>query len=215
MKNNKIAVGFLTASLLLTGCASNFVRPEGSMSYTGGGALGGAAAGAAAGQLIGGNTKGTLIGAGAGLLLGGAYGAYLQKQENEFRNVLYSSGVDIVNTGSSIMLTIPEGLTFAVNSSTLKPEFTRHLNGISTVLNNYPKSQVVVTGHTDSTGSYEYNMTLSQKRAHTVASYMVSRGVVPNRIAIIGRGPDMPVASNSTLAGRNANRRVTIEVIPK
>ena len=214
MKNKKIAIGFLTASLILTGCTSDFVRPEGSTSYTAGGALGGAAAGALAGQLIGGNTKGTLIGAAAGTLIGTAIGANLQKQENEFRNILYNSGVEIINTGSSILLNIPEGLTFALNSSSLKSQFTRHLNGIATVLNNYPKSKIVVTGHTDSSGSREYNMNLSQQRALSVGNYLVSRGVSPNRFTVLGKGPDMPIASNSTLEGRKANRRVTIEVLP-
>ena len=214
MKNKKIVVGFLTTALILGGCTSNFVRPEGSMSYTTGGALSGAAAGALAGQLIGGNTKGTLIGTAAGALIGTAIGANLQKQENEFRNVLYNSGVEIVNTGSSILLNIPEGLTFNLNSSALKSQFTRHLNGIATVLNNYPKSKIVVTGHTDSTGSREYNMNLSQKRALSVGNYLVSRGVSANRFTVLGKGPDMPIAPNSTLEGRKANRRVTIEVLP-
>ncbi|NME36275.1 MULTISPECIES: OmpA family protein [Fusobacterium] len=214
MKTKKIIVGFFISAILISGCTSNFVRPEGSMSYTSGGALSGAAAGALAGQLIGGNTKGTLIGTAAGALIGTAIGAHLQQQENEFRNILYNSGVEIINTGSSILLNIPEGLTFNLNSSSLKSQFTRHLDGIATVLNKYPKSNIIVTGHTDSTGSREYNMTLSQKRALTVGNYLVSRGVSPNRFAIVGKGPDMPIASNSTLEGRKANRRVTIEVLP-
>ncbi|MCI6153331.1 OmpA family protein [Fusobacterium perfoetens] len=214
MKTKKIVVGLFISAILISGCTSNFVRPEGSMSYTSGGALSGAAAGALAGQLIGGNTKGTLIGTAAGALIGTAIGAHLQQQENEFRNILYNSGVEIINTGSSILLNIPEGLTFNLNSSSLKPQFIKHLDGIATVLNNYPKSNVIVTGHTDSTGSREYNMTLSQKRALTVGNYLVSRGVAPNRFSIVGKGPDMPIASNSTLEGRKANRRVTIEVLP-
>ena len=213
MKNKKIAVGFLLVSTLLTGCSSGFVRPEGSTSYTAGGALSGAAAGALAGQVIGGDTKGTLIGAAAGALLGTAVGSSMQRQGNEFRSVLANSGVGIVNTGNSILLTLPGGLTFKTNQAQIKPEFARPLNSIAYVLNNYPSSRIRIVGYTDNTGSYNYNLNLSQQRAYSVRNYLISQGVSPERMNALGMGPDMPVASNETAAGREMNRRVTIEVL--
>ena len=213
METKKIMVGFLLASTILTGCSSGFVRPEGSTSYTAGGALGGAAAGALAGQVIGGDTKGTLIGAGVGAL-GTAVGSSMQRQENEFRSVLANSGVGIVNTGNSILLTLPGGLTFKTNQAQIKPEFARPLNSIAYVLNNYPGSKIRIVGYTDNTGSYNYNLNLSQQRAYSVRNYLIAQGVSPERMNALGMGPDMPVASNETAAGREMNRRVTIEVLP-
>lgn len=214
MKNKKIMVGFLLISTLITGCSSGFVRPEGSTSYTAGGALGGAATGALAGQLIGGDTKGTLIGAAAGALIGTAVGSSMQRQENEFRNVLANSGVGIVNTGNSVLLTLPGGLTFQTNQAQIKPEFARPLNSIAYVLNRYPSSKVRIVGYTDNTGTYSYNLNLSQQRAYSVRNYLIAQGVAPERMNALGLGPDMPIASNDTAAGREMNRRVTIEVLP-
>ncbi|MFK4786074.1 OmpA family protein [Fusobacterium sp. MFO224] len=215
MKSKRILISFLLGSILITGCANDFVRPEGSTSYTSSGAVGGAVAGALAGQVIGQDTKGTLIGAAAGALLGTAVGSSMQQQENEFRNVLYSSGVGIVNTGNSILLTLPGGLTFPIDGAKIKPEFTRQLNSIAYVLNKYPNSRIKITGHTDNTGSYNHNLSLSEQRAYSVRNYLVRQGVASQRITSLGLASDLPIASNATKAGRQANRRVTIEVISR
>lgn len=215
MKSKKISIGFLLGAILITGCTNDFIRPEGSTSYTNSGAIGGAAAGALAGQIIGQDTKGTLIGAAAGALLGTAVGSSMQQQENEFRSVLYSSGVGIVNTGRSILLTLPGGLTFPTNGAKIKPEFTRQLNSIAVVLNKYPNSRIKITGHTDNTGSYNYNLTLSEQRAYSVRNYLVRQGIDSQRITSLGMASDLPISSNSSKAGRQLNRRVTLEVYSK
>lgn len=213
MKNKKTVVSLLLATTLMAGCTSNFVRPQGSTSYTGGGAVTGAALGAGVGQLIGRDTTGTLVGAAVGGLLGTAVGNSMQQQENEFRNVLANSGVGIANTGNSILLTLPAGLTFKTDQAQIKPIFARPLSSIAYVVNNYPNCKLRITGYTDSTGSYNHNLTLSQQRAYSVRNYLVSQGVSPERINAIGLGPDMPIASNATKQGRELNRRVTIEVV--
>lgn len=212
MKNKKISVSFVLGAILITGCSNDFVRPEGSNSYTNSGAVKGAIAGALAGQAIGHDTKGTLIGAAAGALLGTAVGSSMQQQENEFRNVLYSSGVGIVNTGRSVLLTLPGGLTFPTNQAKIKPEFTGQLNSISYVLNKYPNSKIKITGHTDNTGSYSHNLNLSEQRAYSVRNYLIRQGVDSQRIISLGMASDLPIASNTSKNGRKANRRVTIEV---
>ena len=213
MNNKKIISGLLLA-LTLAGCTSSpFLDETGSVNSKTKGTAGGAAAGALLGQIIGKDTKGTLIGAAAGGLLGTAVGSSMQRQENEFRSVLANSGVGIVNTGNSILLTLPGGLTFKTNQAQIKPEFARPLNSIAYVLNNYPSSRIRIVGYTDNTGSYNYNLNLSQQRAYSVRNYLISQGVSPERMNALGMGPDMPVASNETAAGREMNRRVTIEVL--
>ena len=213
MKNKKIIVGTLLATTLIAGCTNDFVRPEGSTSYTAGGAMTGAAVGAGIGQMIGGDTEGTLVGAAIGGLLGTAVGNSMQQQENAFRSVLANSGVGIVNTGNSILLTLPGGLTFKTDQAQIKGQFARPLSSIAYVLKNYPNSRLRITGHTDSTGSYKHNLTLSEQRANSVRNFLLSQGVSPERMTTLGVGPDMPVASNDTREGRELNRRVTIEVL--
>lgn len=212
MKKNKTILCFLLVTSIITGCSNQFVRPEGSNSYTNSGAFTGVVAGALAGQLIGGDTKATLIGAASGAALGTAVGYSMQQQENEFRNVLYSSGVNIVSTGRSILLTLPGGLTFKTDEATIKNEFKGPLDSIAYVLNRYPNSKIRITGHTDNIGSYKYNLTLSEQRAYSVRNYLIAKNIRPERITSLGMSSDMPIATNSTASGRSSNRRVTIEV---
>lgn len=200
----------------LAGCANNpFQDP-----YTGGvnskttGTLGGAAVGALAGQLIGGNTKGTLIGAGIGALAGLGWGAYRDQQESELRSKLRNSNVEIRREGDYINLTLPGGVTFQTNSSTIAPNFYEPLNSIASVLVQYPESRIQVLGFTDNVGSPDYNLTLSQKRAGSVANYLVRRGVNSGRVFTSGYGANYFIANNNTPEGRAINRRVEIRILP-
>lgn len=204
------------AIVTLAGCTNNpFQDP-----YTGGvnskttGTLGGAAVGALAGQLIGGNTKGTLIGAGIGALAGLGWGAYRDKQETELRERLRNSNVEIRREGDYINLTLPGGVTFQTNSSTISTNFYEPLNSIASVLVQYPESRIEVLGFTDNVGSADYNLTLSQKRAGSVANYLTRRGVNTGRIAIRGYGANYFIATNDTPEGRALNRRVEIRILP-
>ncbi len=88
------------------------------------------------------------------------------------------------------------------------------LDDVALVLNEFNKSYVQVEGHTDSTGSDDYNQQLSQRRANSVANYMVSREVLPGRLIVQGYGESQPISDNSTPAGRRENRRVEIEISP-
>ncbi|MDP0489221.1 MAG: OmpA family protein [Fusobacterium sp. JB021] len=215
MKAKKLIIVTIIGSSLLTGCATteNFVRPEGSKSYTSNGVVKGALTGAIAGQLLGEDSESTVVGAVAGAVIGGVQGSIKQKQEREFRNVLNSTGVQVVDTGRSILLTLPGGLTFKTNEARVKAEASRQLNSIATVLNNYPHAKVKITGYTDNIGSYKHNLTLSEQRSYSVRNYLIKQGVSAERLTAVGMGSDFPIASNSTRIGRQANRRVTIEVI--
>ena len=184
------------------------------ISKTGIGAGIGAAAGAAIGQVIGKDTKGTLIGTAGGAAVGAAIGNIFDRQEKELKDKLQGTGVDVKRTGKGeIKLTAPENITFDTNSYVVKPQFRKTLDSVATVLNTYPDSTIVVSGHTDTTGTDAINNPLSVNRASSVASYLESQGISTSRITSRGYGSKQPIASNATESGRAQNRRVEIAII--
>lgn len=178
------------------------------------GALLGTLAGAAAGAAIGGHDHragGALIGAATGALAGGAIGAYLDRQAQELDAI---PGAEVQKRDDSILVNFQSALLFDFGSSTLQPGAYDRMRTLARTLNNYPKSDVIIKGHTDSVGAEDYNQTLSEKRADRVRTFLVSEGVAPTRITAIGYGESMPVTANSTDSGRAQNRRVEIEIRP-
>ena len=155
-----------------------------------------------------------MIGAGIGALSGGLIGNYMDKQEAELRSQLAGSGVSVSRSGNNLVLNMPSDITFATGRADLDGDFRRTLDAVATVLRKYNRTLVDVTGHTDNVGARDYNFRLSDRRANTVADHLRSRGVVPQRLVVSGRGPDQPVASNSTANGRQLNRRVTVQLRP-
>jgi len=178
------------------------------------GAAIGAVAGAVGGIIVGGSRKQVLIGAGIGTLTGTAVGAYMDKQENELRQRLQSTGVSVTRSGDQVILNMPGNVTFPTNSSDVNASFYPVLNSVALVVNQFDKTYVDVIGFTDSTGALEYNQRLSERRAQSVASYLESQQVLPQRLVISGRGPAYPIASNETAEGRSLNRRVEIVLTP-
>jgi outer membrane protein OmpA-like peptidoglycan-associated protein len=189
--------------------------PEGTPFRTGTGALTGAALGAAAGNLIGGDSRSTLVGAAVGGIAGGAIGNQLDAQARELQQSIGGSGAGIVNTGSQLIVNLPEAITFPIDSAEVRPDFRDELASVARSLQNYPNSTVEVIGHTDNTGSAAYNQALSERRAAAVSNILIANGVPAWRIRSVGRGLNQPVASNDTAAGRAANRRVEIVITPK
>jgi len=219
MLSRRLAAAALMGTLTLAACSTNPYTGESQMSKTGQGAAIGAAAGAAIGALT--NTshgsqaaKNALIGAGIGALAGGGAGYYMDQQEKKLRQQLRGTGVSVTRIGDNIVLNMPGNITFATNSSDINANFYPTLNSVSLVLKEYDKTVVEVTGHTDSQGSDEYNMGLSQRRANSVASYLIAQGLMPQRFVVEGRGETQPIASNNTAEGRQANRRVEIKLSP-
>jgi OOP family OmpA-OmpF porin len=104
------------------------------------------------------------------------------------------------------------GITFETNSARIKPSSRRALDEAVRVLENNPKYDLEIVGHTDSTGDREYNIELSQRRADAVRDYLVRHGVDSDRVHTKGRGPDRPVADNDTAEGRAQNRRIEFKV---
>jgi outer membrane protein OmpA-like peptidoglycan-associated protein len=112
-------------------------------------------------------------------------------------------------TERGLVVTLGDVL-FDTNKSDLKSGTTKNLGRLSAFLNKYPDRSVLIEGHTDDTGTYEYNLGLSQRRADSVKSWLVSQGVSPARIVTSGKGEGLPVAGNDSAAGRQLNRRVEV-----
>ena len=179
-----------------------------------GGGLG-AVIGAGAATLLGGSDrKNALIGAGVGLLAGAAVGNYLDNQEADLKKKLAGTGATVQNDGSKLLVTLPANVTFATDSATIQPQFHAALTKFSGTLNQYPQSYINVIGHTDSTGSESYNQKLSETRAQSVGQFLINNQVMNARIKTTGMGKAMPIAENATPAGRQANRRVEVEILP-
>jgi outer membrane protein OmpA-like peptidoglycan-associated protein len=178
------------------------------------GAVSGAVVGLASGDDAVERRQHALIGAGVGALAGGAVGYYMDQQEAKLREELAGSGVSVHRNGDNITLNMPGNVTFATDSSDLSPEFFAVLTSVSKVLDEFDKTVVEVAGHTDSTGSHSYNQGLSERRAGTVAEFLVSQHVDDQRLIVIGLGETMPVADNADASGRQLNRRVEITMVP-
>jgi len=177
------------------------------------GVLTGALAGAALGRATAGGNPGasTIIGAGLGAIAGGAIGQRMDRQAQELRRDL-GGNVGVVYRDNMIVVTMPQDILFAVDSASLRPDLRRDLATVAASLRSYPDTTVIVTGHTDNTGSAAYNQTLSERRAEAVAGELIANGVPGRRIVARGAGLTQPIASNATAAGRAQNRRVEIVI---
>ncbi len=178
-----------------------------------GGAIG-AAAGGVVGGVIGkqaGNTAaGVIIGAAVGGAAGALIGRYMDKQAAEIRKDL--EGAKVERVGEGILITFDSGLLFDVDSYALRSATRENLNNLAATLNKYEDTDILVEGHTDNTGTDEYNQALSENRAKSVNSYLVKQGVAAGRFSVIGYGESSPKADNSTASGRQQNRRVEIAI---
>jgi outer membrane protein OmpA-like peptidoglycan-associated protein len=222
MAHSYIRLGFIKTAgigaVLATLVACTTVNPYTRENQTSKAAKG-AGIGAAAGAVVGLLTKGdklqnALIGAGVGAIAGGGAGYYMDVQEAKLRQRLEGTGVSVTRMGDNITLNLPSNITFALNSADLNAQFYTALDGVSMVLKEYDKTVIEVAGHTDSSGSDQYNQALSQRRAQSVAGYLASHGVKDQRLMTVGAGESRPVASNDTEQGRAANRRVELTIVP-
>ncbi|MEO5629352.1 MAG: OmpA family protein [Thermomonas sp.] len=220
--NNQLKLAVLAASLTVftSGCATytGQTNDPNDPNRTQRGALIGAAIGAAAGLLSGGDAverrQRAMVGVGVGALAGGAVGAYQDRQEAELRRQTAGTGIDVSRDGDVIKLNLPDGVTFDFAKYDLKPQFYPALNTIASTLNQYNQTIVEISGHTDSVGSDAANQTLSERRANSVASYLIGRSVMRERFEIVGMGERYPIASNDNDSGRALNRRVEIRLLP-
>ncbi len=219
MSARKLLVSAVIMSMALPACTTDPYTGERQPAKAATGAAIGAAAGAAIGALT--NTSSgseaatnAMIGAGIGALAGGGIGYYMDQQEKKLRQRLQGTGVSVTRAGDNIILNMPGNITFATDSSDINSGFYDTLNSVGLVLKEFDKTVVNVMGHTDSQGSDEYNMALSQKRANSVAQYLISQRLMAPRFVVQGFGESRPVASNNTPDGRQQNRRVEIQISP-
>ena len=220
MISSKISLAALIAgALTLSACTEPGqlgAGPNDPNQKTKNGALIGAASGAVLGALTAddGNRGDRAL---AGALLGGAAGAgigySLDRQEAELRRQM-DSRVVITNTGDRLIVTLPQDITFATDSTNVKSSFDPVLDAVSEVLNEYKSTMIQVAGHTDSTGGDRYNLLLSQQRAQAVSNKLSGYGVEQVRLDTVGFGETQPIASNNTASGREQNRRVELTLLP-
>lgn len=145
--------------------------------------------------------------------IGAGVGAYMDVQEAELREELQGTGVQVIRDGDRLDLIMPGNVTFDSNEYTIRSEFYPVLDSVSTILYKYTDTQLQINGHTDSTGALDFNYSLSDRRASSVASYLSSRGVDQSRVFTRGLGPDQPIANNDTPSGRASNRRVELQIV--
>jgi outer membrane protein OmpA-like peptidoglycan-associated protein len=199
-------------SLILAACADM----NQSQTSTAEGAGIGAAAGAVIGALAGGGKGaaiGAAVGAGTGALGGYLWNDHLEKQKQQMQQATAGTGVKVTQTTDNrLKINVPSDAGFGLDSAQLNPKIHPALDQLANSLTQNPTEMVQIYGYTDSTGGDTINYPLSQDRAQSVQSYLISRGVQAQRITVQGLGPQNPVASNDTAEGRAMNRRVEIYV---
>ncbi|KQS03036.1 hypothetical protein ASG11_01130 [Sphingomonas sp. Leaf357] len=213
----KLLIGAAMVALItVSGCVTDPETGQRSISKTALGGIGGALGGYLLGDIVGGRNDRTakIVGAGLGGIAGAGIGAYMDKQERELRARTAGTDVQVIRQGDDLILNIPSGINFAYNSADVQPQFRSTLDRVADVLGQYRETYIDVYGHTDSTGSDDYNQGLSERRAISVADYLSGHGVQSARIATRGYGETQPIASNDTEQGRAANRRVEIKIVP-
>jgi len=207
MKNIKgiILISTLAASIFISGCGASNAVKGGVIGGVGGGVVGGVI-----GDQLGNTVMGAIIGAAVGGTAGVLIGSYMDRQAEEMQKDI--EGAKIERVGEGIKITFDSGILFETNSATLQTEAKTNISKLATILAKYPDTNILVTGHTDSDGTEEYNQILSEKRAKSVSDYTMGKGINSSRFSIIGLGENEPAASNETVDGKHLNRRVEIAI---
>ena len=218
----KLIVASVSLAAMLGAAACTTTDPYSSTpnrNNTATGAIAGALGGAVLGYLT--NTssgeqgrKNALIGAGVGALAGAGVGQYMDRQQRAMEAELSGSGVGVARQGDTLVLRMPADVTFATNQSSIDPRFLPVLADVARVLNEYDRSMVDVIGHTDSSGGDAINQPLSERRASSVATYLINNGVIRERLYVAGNSARNPIGDNNTVDGKARNRRVEILIRP-
>lgn len=196
----------LAVTLATSGCSS--------LSRTEKGAIIGAGAGGAIGGVIGNQTgstaRGAIIGAAVGGVVGAIIGNQMDKQAGELAQNI--PGAKVERVGEGIQVTFASGLLFDFDSDRVRPQAATNLRNLASSLDQYPNTELLIVGHTDSDGPDTYNLNLSERRARSAADYLAAQGVARARLRTAGRGENEPVTTNDTDAGRQQNRRVEVAI---
>lgn len=152
--------------------------------------------------------------AGVGAIAGAGVGYYMDTQEAKLRQQLRNSGVSVQREGDHINLVMPGNITFETNSSNLKNNFNNVLDSVVIVVEEFNKTIIVASGHTDNIGSESDNQVLSESRARAVSDYLIANKVESARVEAIGFGETLPIGDNASASGRELNRRVELTLMP-
>ncbi len=193
------------AGMVGTGCSSWNKTQKGVAI----GAGAGGAVGAGVGKAAGNTALGAIIGAAVGGVTGGIIGKQMDKQAKEIAKI---PGADVKRVGEGINVTFESGVLFALDQSTLSSTAQTKIQDLGNVFAKYPDSYILIEGHTDASGSAEHNMTLSEQRAKSVASYLESQGVGADRIKTAWYGETQPKFPNDTPEHMAQNRRVEFAI---
>jgi outer membrane protein OmpA-like peptidoglycan-associated protein len=170
------------------------------------GAGGGAAVGAVVGKALGNTAMGAIVGATVGGATGAVIGRKMDKQAEEMQQVL--GDAEVRREGEGIVIVFKEKILFGFNQSDLNATSKQSLNKLEDVLKKYPDTDLEIIGHTDDKGSHDYNQTLSERRAASVADHLRANGIASTRIKTRGMGETDPKSPNDTEANQAENRRV-------
>lgn len=212
MKKSSVVASALAVALVFAGCGLNNMAKGGLIGAGVGGAIG-----AGVGNVAGNTAVGAIVGTAVGGAAGALIGKKMDKQKKELEAAVPDATIQTVNDGEdgeAILVTFDSGILFATNSSSLSPNSRTALTKFAANMNKNPDTDIRIVGHTDNTGSDKINDPLSERRAASVYSFLNSQGVSMSRMAAEGRGSHEPVADNSTVAGRSANRRVEVYILP-
>lgn len=183
------------------------------------GAVIGATGGAVIGGVVGNNTGdgNTALGAIIGGVVGGAAGAYIgdrmDKQAQRIEEEIPGAEVERVGEGINVTFDETSGVYFDTEKYTVEGESREALMSLADIFKEYPNTDILVEGHTDSTGSDAYNLTLSKNRAQAVTNFLVNQGIDKGRIDTKWYGEAQPKYDNSTVEGRSKNRRVELAIV--
>lgn len=202
----KLFTLILVSALTISACDSISKTAKGTVIGAGAGAL----AGAIIGKVAGNTTTGAIVGAAVGGASGAAIGNYMDRQSRELEEDL--EGAKVERVGEGIKITFDSGILFALNSSELSEASKEEIAKLAEILQKYEDTNVMFAGYTDSSGSDEYNLKLSEERAKSVAEYSAFTGVAATRMTITGYGEEDPIATNDTAEGRAENRRVEVAI---
>lgn len=201
MKKRNFLV-FMLVTLILAGCSSMNRSQKGAVI----GAAGGGATGAVIGRAAGNTAMGAIIGATVGGVAGAVIGREMDKQAAEMEREV--PGAKVERVGEGIVVEFSGKVLFGFDRSDLTNEATTNLTSLIDILNKYPETDIQIQGHTDDKGSDNYNQGLSERRAKTVADYLIANNIKRSRVSTIGFGESAPKYSNESDSGRAQNRRV-------
>jgi outer membrane protein OmpA-like peptidoglycan-associated protein len=212
MKNGKFLIAVIGLSSILYACETTKKMSNQDKGVVAG-VAGGAAAGAAIGKATGNTGLGAVLGAIIGGTAGGLIGNKMDKQAKAIEEIK-SAKIEKVNNGEGLKVTFDAGILFSTGSSMLNISSQEALTKFAETLQSNAETNVTISGHTDNSGSDKINQPLSEKRAESVANFLVSKGVNRSRMTTVGNGSNQPVADNSTMDGKAKNRRVEIVIVP-